>query len=707
MSKTREIATLIVPRDQSGTSDRDKLTCVDEIDFSAIGSRRQPRDEAALLLTVGAEIEHALMVQYLYAAYSIRQDQENHEFRGRVSGFAKRLIQIAREEMGHFITVQNLLLLIGAPLHFDREDSPFESVLYPFNFKLEPLSKASLAKYVTAESPGTRPVEFSDAEWSRICAIACDAKKANDGQNLRHVGELYARIIRLFEDPDQGLKDNDFVLNPAFNAQQAQDEDWGFDPGSRRPEFGGAHKVQVGAFTADNAAAQRRAAVNALKELAEQGEGFGAGLASHFERFLSLYDEFDILKQQVGDFVYPVATNPTIIPTQQQDNWNSCSLAAGARAAFADSGYIRAARSRDWAALFNVRYRLLLAFLAHFMSSSGPRYIEHGPDKGDPTVRGLLLIWTFDEMRRIKKIAGKLAQLPLNENDDGLKTGAPFQLPYSLSVSNNEPDRWRTHLDVVQTGIDLISDLKRRTGSIDGSDPFLGELEAADKLRKQILVSLTAGKGVPGNLLPKDFSKVVHILEQAVRGFTINVHGNFWTDRTRGQFVDQHLFNRVLFPRKPGDCASFNAEDSYLLQNIGPQGGMPAYRPKIPASRRKFIADWLRAGAPDNQPAETFKLHSEPAPAEEPVSSVRPVFEMRASNPVVSFAADIRPLFREFDRDFLMRFDRVDLDSLASVRRRAGYLLGKLEAGVFPYDVCWPDEKIALFGRWIADGKPD
>src|SRR5688572_29894549 len=31
-----------------------------------------PRDEAVFLLTAAAEIEHALMVQYLFAAYSVR-----------------------------------------------------------------------------------------------------------------------------------------------------------------------------------------------------------------------------------------------------------------------------------------------------------------------------------------------------------------------------------------------------------------------------------------------------------------------------------------------------------------------------------------------------------------------------------------------------------------------------------------------------------
>jgi len=32
----------------------------------------EPRDEAIFLLTAAAEIEHALMVQYLFAAYSVR-----------------------------------------------------------------------------------------------------------------------------------------------------------------------------------------------------------------------------------------------------------------------------------------------------------------------------------------------------------------------------------------------------------------------------------------------------------------------------------------------------------------------------------------------------------------------------------------------------------------------------------------------------------
>jgi hypothetical protein len=83
--------------------------------------RLEPRDEAVFLLTVAAEIEHALMVQYLYAAYSVRVAGDST---AELKAVQDLLLQIAREEMGHLATVQNLLLLIGGPLSFDREHSP-------------------------------------------------------------------------------------------------------------------------------------------------------------------------------------------------------------------------------------------------------------------------------------------------------------------------------------------------------------------------------------------------------------------------------------------------------------------------------------------------------------------------------------------------------------------------------------------------------
>jgi rubrerythrin len=93
------------------------------------------------------------MIQYLYAAYSLGGPQVPQDKVQLVNGWRRTFIDIAREEMGHLASVQNLLRFVGGPLNLEREDFPFRTGFYPFRFKLERLTKNSLAKYVYAEMP--------------------------------------------------------------------------------------------------------------------------------------------------------------------------------------------------------------------------------------------------------------------------------------------------------------------------------------------------------------------------------------------------------------------------------------------------------------------------------------------------------------------------------------------------------------------------
>ena len=126
------------------------------------------RDYTVFLLTIAAQIEHSLMVQYLYAAYSLGGPQlgppVTDQQRNSVAAWRQIILGIAKEEMGHLVTVQNVLKFLGAPLSLDREDYPWDSQLAPYPFVLEPLSRASLAKYIIAESPETWPSDVSGAE---------------------------------------------------------------------------------------------------------------------------------------------------------------------------------------------------------------------------------------------------------------------------------------------------------------------------------------------------------------------------------------------------------------------------------------------------------------------------------------------------------------------------------------------------------------
>ena len=68
----------------------------------------------------------------------------------------------------------------------------------------------------------------------------------------------------------------------------------------------------------------------------------------------------------------------------------------------------------------------------------------------------------------------------------------------------------------------------------------------------------------------------------------------------------------------------------------------------------------------------------------------------------MSFEADIRPLFRDRDRQS-MSF-AFDLWSYDDVRTRAAEIFARLQSGTMPCDGAWPDARIAVFRRWIDLG---
>ena len=73
-----------------------------------------------------------------------------------------------------------------------------------------------------------------------------------------------------------------------------------------------------------------------------------------------------------------------------------------------------------------------------------------------------------------------------------------------------------------------------------------------------------------------------------------------------------------------------------------------------------------------------------------------------ASEPV-SFEIDVKPMFRERDRES-MEF-AFDLWSRDDVSENADAILDRLEAGTMPCDGAWPQAQVDLFKRWVASGK--
>ena len=73
-----------------------------------------------------------------------------------------------------------------------------------------------------------------------------------------------------------------------------------------------------------------------------------------------------------------------------------------------------------------------------------------------------------------------------------------------------------------------------------------------------------------------------------------------------------------------------------------------------------------------------------------------------ASTGEVGFDADIKPLFREKDRDAMR--DSFDLWSYSDVVAHADAIAEHLSDGSMPCDGPWPDEQVELFQRWLDEG---
>ena len=156
-----------------------------------------PYLELVRLLHEASEIEHALLVQYLYAAFSVKSKYS------RVSGpllsSAQSLFGVAIQEMEHLNHVNRLLVEIGATPNLTSQDFPYEPDIYPFPLNLEPLSRRSLARYVFAEAPAGKldPDNPSNAGEQPFLH---DLFELLGQRRPNHLGSLYGTIIKVIDE---------------------------------------------------------------------------------------------------------------------------------------------------------------------------------------------------------------------------------------------------------------------------------------------------------------------------------------------------------------------------------------------------------------------------------------------------------------------------------------------------------------------------
>jgi hypothetical protein len=351
------------------------------------------KEYATGLLQVAAEVEQALMVQYLYAATSVVTPQP----RGR-------LVRIAKEEMAHLATVQNLLLLVGGrdAFHMQRDQLRKQGDQNPIPFVLRPVSRLALATYVAAEMPVHVPDDIRQ-KVDELVALAASSTTIP----LHRVGAIYAVLRWIFLPAAEAGR---WIDLPALAPMPADPHltDADLTPGDIIDKFMAERgEWQIGLSglilemprnTAD--------AVHAIDRVSEQGEGFGGATDTHFEFFLKLAGDFDAGTIETR----PLATSP--------------SLGTGTGG---ESGeLITHPYSKLWGEVFSRQYGLLVLTIYHGLRT---------PRDSAGELRGGLVDLAFASMRTIiETVSDHLATLPLRAGDAGAvgKPDVPAGPPYDL-----------------------------------------------------------------------------------------------------------------------------------------------------------------------------------------------------------------------------------------------------------------------------------
>jgi hypothetical protein len=321
------------------------------------------------------------------------------------------------------------------------------------------------------------------AEKTEIEDRAKKAAGVSDGQFANHVGTLYTTLIDVLKDPtfQNAAKDGfphdtePFQAMPSFGWVHLQGN------GSIVPTAGPSGnpvpvKLRGPRLLSVNSIGDVLAALDFVARQGEASDKDSLRL-SHFGRFLDVYRQFPDATT-AGWKTLParkVATNPTTIPQP---------LTAGT---------ISNESTQLWARLFDLRYRILLASLAH--TTAIPRVKKPGdPTPSDATaaITGWIFQVMMEQPLSLSRLASLLAQMPLKNPAAADMAGAPFSMPFSLPIPDRDHERWQYHLDLLDSSAVLVAELKKIASDTTSPAFALGQadldnlLQADDAWRTQI-----------------------------------------------------------------------------------------------------------------------------------------------------------------------------------------------------------------------------
>jgi CDGSH-type Zn-finger protein/truncated hemoglobin YjbI len=350
------------------------------------------REALIYMLCEAAELEHGIMCQYLFAAFSMKQDAGEgltEDQAATVRRWRKQISHVAAQEMLHLALVQNLLSAIGAAPHLSRPNFPQPASHYPagVHLTLLPFGEAALRHFMFLERPEGMALHDAPglAAYSRAAPAMQPGDIAPHAQDFATVGHLYRSIEAGIDHLAQKYGERWLFVGPP----RAQ---------ATRQYFGWPELVAV----TDVASAHR-----AIDEILEQGEGpRGDWQNAHFGQFVAILDELEQLREADRGFdpVRPVIPL-NVRPSERNP----------------DVPLVTDPLAQRVMDLFNVCYEILLLMLQRFFAHT---------EETDAQLKALADGTYALMVQAIKPLGDVITTLPAGREYPGQTAGPSFELFY-------------------------------------------------------------------------------------------------------------------------------------------------------------------------------------------------------------------------------------------------------------------------------------
>jgi Ferritin-like len=349
------------------------------------------REALIYMICLAAELEHGLMCEYLFAAFSMKDHSDGGLTAEQVAAIDRWravILGVAGQEMLHLGLTANMLTALGASPHLSRPNLPQPARHYPpaVRLALLPFGEQALRHFLYLERP--EGMDLDDAEGLVALDAAVPVMTEQDivphAQDFATVGHLYRSIEQGFRHlVDIFGSERLFVGPPAAQLGKA---------------FGWPQLVPV---------TDLASACAAIEAIVEQGEGSrGDWRNAHFGRFKNVLDEYLAMHK----------ADPSFEPARP-------SVAAKVRPSEGDAAgpLITDPVTSRVADLFNVVYEVLLLLLYRLLARI---------DETDAEIATLADTAVGIMFHAVAPLGKILTALPVGADLPGATAGAPFELFY-------------------------------------------------------------------------------------------------------------------------------------------------------------------------------------------------------------------------------------------------------------------------------------